>query len=43
MLLLHHSQQGFEPPTSMNQGGINTLLMGLELATIGWMVMALAN
>ena len=44
-LLLRHKQQGLEPLTltSMNQGVINASLMGIELATIGQVVVALAN
>ena len=41
--MLRQNQPGFERPTSMDEGGINTPSMGLELATIGWKVVALAN
>ena len=39
-LLLRHKQQDFGPQTSMDQGGINAPLMGVELAIIGRMVVA---
>ena len=42
-LLLRHKQQDFGPQTSMDQGGINAPLMSVELATIGQVVVALAN
>ena len=41
--MLRHNQQGFERPTRMDQGGIETPLMGLELITIGQAVVTLAN
>ena len=42
-LLIRHKQQGFEPQTSMDQGRTNAPSMGIELDTIGWMIVALAN
>ena len=42
-LLLHYKQQGFEPLSSMDQGGINAPLMSIELVTSGLVVVALAN
>ena len=42
-LLLRQKQQGFKPQTSMDQGGINAPPMGVELATIGRVSVALAN
>ena len=36
-------QQAFEPPTSMDQGGVNAPLTGIELTTIDRVVAALAN
>ena len=37
-LLLHHKQQGFESPTSIDQGGTDDFLIGIELATTGQVV-----
>ena len=37
-LLIHHKQHGFEPPTSIDQGGTDDSLIGIELATIGQVV-----
>ena len=42
-LLLRYRQKGFEHPTSMDQGEINAPFMGIEPATIGQAVVALAN
>ena len=42
-LLLCHHWLGFKPNTNMDQGGVNALLMSIELAAIGWGVLALAN
>ena len=42
-MLLSDNQQGFERLTGMDQGGINTPFMGLELIPIGRMLLALAN
>ena len=41
--MLRQNQPGFERPTSMDEGGINTPSMGLELVAIGQAVVALAN
>ena len=41
--MLRHNQQGFERPTGMDQGGIKTPLMGLEIVATGLAVVALTN
>ena len=38
-----HKQQGFQPQTSMDQGGINVYSTSIELTAIGQLVVALTN
>ena len=40
---LHHRKPGLEPTTTTDQGGVNAPSMGIELATNGQVVVALAS
>ena len=41
-MLPYHQKLGFEPNTHTDQGGVNALLLGIELATIDRRLVALA-
>ena len=42
-LLFNPHRLGFEPKTRIDEGGMDGPTMGIELAAIGYQVMALAN
>ena len=40
---LHHQKPGLELKTTIDKGRVNASLIGIEIATIGRVVLALAN